>query len=397
MRIPPESIGFTLVLGLLAALPALSIDVSAPTLVLLPAALATTEAAAGATLSLFMAGFAAGQLLGGHQSDRRGRRPVLTTSLLLFTAAAGLCAAAQSAGQLVAFRLLQGIGAGSCSVLAFAMIQDLFAGQRARSKRSYVAVVFAIMPMVAPAIGVQLIGVGGWRATHGTLMLAGAALLAVTVAWVPESRVPRPAVAPPPKERRTGLSRWLHEERPFLRIAAVNAASYASLFAYIAGSPVVVIARMGFSPEAYAALFAATASTLAAGAWTNGWLARRNVEAVRAVDAAFAASALGCAGALWLAAAAPDTPAPLLPCLLAVFFCRGILAPNLQHLAIGDRKEGAGVASAILGVVQLLSAAVASAAVAALSPDWKTSGVIAVAASLGILASLLWFGLARDR
>ena len=175
MRIPPESIGFTLVLGLLAALPALSIDVSAPTLVLLPAALATTEAAAGATLSIFMAGFAAGQLLGGYLSDRRGRRPVLTASLLCFTLAAGCCAAAQSAGQLVAFRLLQGVGAGSCSVLAFAMIQDLFAGRQARSKRSYVAVVFAVMPMVAPALGVQLIGIGGWRATHGALMLAGAA------------------------------------------------------------------------------------------------------------------------------------------------------------------------------------------------------------------------------
>ena len=397
MRIPPESIGFTLVLGLLAALPALSIDVSAPTLVLLPAALATTEAAAGATLSIFMAGFAAGQLLGGYLSDRRGRRPVLTASLLCFTLAAGCCAAAQSAGQLVAFRLLQGVGAGSCSVLAFAMIQDLFAGRQARSKRSYVAVVFAVMPMVAPALGVQLIGIGGWRATHGALMLAGAALLAVTVAGVPESRMARLGAALPPKEHRAGMSRWLREERPFLRLAAVNAASYAGLFAYIAGSPVVVIARMKFSAEAYAALFAGTASTLAAGAWVSGWLARRNVEAVRAMDAAFAFSAVGCIGALSLVAGAWDTPALLLPGLLAVFFCRGILAPNLQHLAIGERKEDAGVASAILGVLQLLSAAAASAAVAALSPDWKTSGVIMAAAGLGLSASLLWFGLVRAR
>ena len=160
MRIPPDGVAFTMLLGSLAALPALSIDVSAPTLVLLPAALTMTEAAAGVTLSLFMAGFAVGQLLGGYVSDRRGRRPVLTASLLCFTLAAAGCAMSQSAGQLLAFRLLQGIGAGSCSVLAFAMIQDLFVGHRARSKRSYVAVVFAIMPMVAPALGIWLIAIG---------------------------------------------------------------------------------------------------------------------------------------------------------------------------------------------------------------------------------------------
>lgn len=397
MRISPESIAFTLVLGSLAALPALSIDVSAPTLVLLPVALRTTEAVAGATLSFFMTGFAVGQLFGGYLSDRRGRRPVLVASLLSFILAAGGCTIAQSAGQLVALRLLQGIGAGSCSVLAFAIIQDLFVGDQARSKRSYIAVVFAIMPMVAPALGVWLIEIGGWRATHGVLMLAGAALLGVTVAGIPESWTAHPSAGLLPNRHRSDLLCWLRGEQPFLRLAAVNAISYGSLFAYIAGSPVVIIARMQFSANAYAALFAVTASTLAAGAWVSGWLARHHVETVRAVNVAFAVSAVGCLGALWLAAGASDHPALQLSGLIALFFCRGIIAPNIQHLAIGKRKEDAGVASALLGVLQLLSGAMASAVVAALPPDWKTSGVIIVAAGLGLSASILWFGLVRTR
>jgi len=397
MRIPPESIAFTLVLGSLAALPALSIDVSAPTLVLLPAALRTTEAVAGITLSLFMAGFAIGQFFGGYVSDRRGRRPVLTASLLCFTLAATGCTVSQSAGQLLAFRLLQGIGAGSCSVLAFAMIQDLFTGHRARSKRSYVAVVFGIMPMVAPALGILLTEIGGWRATHAVLVLAGAALLIVTVAGVPESRTAHRGARLLPRGNWAGPWRWLSGERPFLQLAAVNAVSYGALFAYIAGSPVVVIARMKFSGGTYAALFAVTASTLAAGAWVSGWLARRDIETVRVMDAAFAASAVGCISGLLLVAGASDQPVLLLPGLIILFFCRGILAPNLQHLAIGKRTEDAGVASAILGVLQLLSGALASAAVAALSPDWKTSGVIVVAAGLGLAASILWFGIGRAK
>jgi DHA1 family bicyclomycin/chloramphenicol resistance-like MFS transporter len=397
MRIPPKSAAFTLVLGLLAALPALSIDVSAPTLVVLPAALGTSGTAAGVTLSLFMAGFAAGQLIGGYVSDRTGRRPVLIASLLCFTLAAAGCTASQSAAELLAFRLVQGIGAGSCSVLAFAMIQDLFTGDQARSKRSYVAVVFGTMPILAPALGVWLLDVGGWRATHGTLALAGAALWIVSLAGVAESRPAGLGAARPSAAERPGLWRWLRSEQPFLRLAAVNAVSYGGLFAYIAGSPVVVITEMKLPAGVYAALFAATASALGLGAWVSGWLARRHVATVRVLDAGFAISAVGCLGGLVLLADPLSRPALHLPGLLALFFCRGILAPNLQHLAIGGRREDAGVASATLGVLQLLSGALTSAAVAALNPEWKIRGVIAVAAGFGIAAAMAWFGIIHRR
>src|SRR4051794_41892826 len=75
MRIAPESFSFTVLLGLFAALPALSIDLSAPTLVELPAALATTATVAGLSLSLFMVGFAFGQFIGGGGSPPHRRRP----------------------------------------------------------------------------------------------------------------------------------------------------------------------------------------------------------------------------------------------------------------------------------------------------------------------------------
>ena len=390
MRIPPNSFAFTLVLGSLAALPALSIDVSAPALVLLPSALQTTETVAGVTLSLFMAGFALGQLAGGYVSDRKGRRPVLIPALICFTLAAAGCTLAQSAAQLLAFRLVQGIGAGACAVLAFAMIQDLFAGHGARSKRSYVATVFAVMPMVAPALGVWLMELGGWRATHGALALAGAGLLAVAAAGIPESRPARLGIAP-------RIGSWLspRSERSFLQLAVVNAISYGGLFAYIAGSPVVIIARMNLSSATYAALFALTASMLALGAWVSGWLARRDVDTLRVVDAGFAVSALGCLGGLALADDASEQPLLLLPGLVALFFCRGILAPNLQHLAVEKRTEDAGTASATLGILQLLSGALASVFVAALHPDWKTGGVITITAGLGLTATLAWFLLVR--
>ena len=77
MRIRPNSLGFTLLLGALAALPPLAIDMGLPALAAIGASLNTATAATGLTLSLFMAVFAIAQLVFGPFFDRYGRRPIL--------------------------------------------------------------------------------------------------------------------------------------------------------------------------------------------------------------------------------------------------------------------------------------------------------------------------------
>lgn len=395
MRIAPESFAFTMLLGLLAALPALSIDISAPTLVLLPKALDTSLTVAGLTLSLFMAGFALGQLGGGRLSDRSGRRPVLLTGLICFTMAGVACALATSGAALLAFRLVQGIGAGACSVIAFAMVQDLFEGDQARSKRSYVTMVFGIVPMFAPALGVWLVQFAGWRAVHGVLAVAGAVLLPIIWWGVPESIAvsrrgePRTAVAGPG----LGCRARLRDDRQFISFAAVNALSYGAVFAYIAGSPTVVIGQMGFSATIYAGLFACTAAALATGAWTSGRLSRYGFAAAGLLGPSLTIAA-GAALALiltcmCLAGVAAQTI--VVPLLLVILFSRGVTAPSLQHLAIERQRERAGTASAAIGVSQLVAGALTSAAVAVLLPDLKHLAIAAPMAALTAIAAALWW------
>ena len=73
MALRPTSLAFTFLIGALAALPPLSIDLGLPALGLLQDALDTTHAEAAATLSLFLAGFGVSQLFMGPLSDRYGR------------------------------------------------------------------------------------------------------------------------------------------------------------------------------------------------------------------------------------------------------------------------------------------------------------------------------------
>lgn len=399
MRLRPESFAFTLLLGVFAGLPALSIDLSAPTLVLLPAALDTNVTVAGLSLSLFMVGFAVGQFVGGRASDRRGRRPVLLFALLVYAASGVICALAASGLQLVAGRLLQGAAAGACSVQASAIVQDLFRGEAARRKQSYVTGVFSVLPMLAPALGAMMIVAWGWRSVHAVLAAAGLALCATVALLMVETR---PETAPRPGPHGTarpnvGTAGLLLRDPWFRVVAVANALSYGTVFAYIAGGPVVVMTQMGYAPAIYAAVFAATALALSAGAWTSAALGRRGLVTCNLVSAGLLLQA-GSTLALALACAGVHAcgPGVILPPLLATCFARGLVSPNMVHLGISSQREHAGFASALLGLTQLLVGAGASAVVAFLLPRYGLPGLAGPMAMSGCAAAVLWLTAARD-
>jgi DHA1 family bicyclomycin/chloramphenicol resistance-like MFS transporter len=390
LHIAPKSFAFTVVLGVLAALPALSIDISAPTLALLPQALGTSAILASMTLTLFMVGFALGQF-GGSLSDRLGRRPVLLTGLACYTLAGIACTMSESGGSLAVFRLIQGAGAGACSVLAFTMVQDLFEGNAARSKRSYVTVIFGAVPILAPALGSALTHLAGWRSVHGVLAIAGGALLMVAWFGVAESRpiLPGPATPTDRNDRRLRDGR-LRDDPGFIGIALANALSYGVIFAYIAGSPIVIIGQMGFSSGIFAATFACTAMALIVGAWTGGRLSRRNVPAASLLDPSLSVAAAATVTLTAISLSGITSGVILMPLLLVTMFTRGIIAPNLQHLAIERQRQRAGAASAAVGVSQILSGALASGAVAVLLPLLGPSAVAVPMAVFAAAAGAAW-------
>ena len=382
---------FAVLLGLFAALPALSIDISAPGLSMLPDALHTTTMIAALTLPLFLAGFAAGQLGGGILSDRRGRRPVLLAALACYTAATVACALAATGPEMVATRAIQGVGAGACSVQAFAMVQDLFEGTAARSMRSYVTVVFGLVPMLAPALGTALIELAGWRSVHAAMAGAAAVLLVVTYVGVAESRGMKPkavgsagAAAPQP----------LWADLTFLGYAATNALSYGCLFAYIAGSPIVMMGQLGYTARDFALMFALTAASLTTGAWASGRMAR---DGVSIGDLLWPGLTIGTVATVALAALTWEgvrNGTVLLPLLMLTSFARGLVAPNLQQLAIERRRHQAGVASAAIGTTQLLAGALASAAVAALLGPLGPFGMTLPMACVSLGALIVWAAVA---
>lgn len=392
LHIRPESLGFTIMLGLLAALPSLSIDISQPMLLDVQAQLHAPAGVVGLTITVFMLGFALGQFAGGPWSDQRGRRPVLLISLVVFIVAAVGCAGAGSAMSLLAWRFIQGVGSGACAVMAFTIIRDLFEGDAARAKRAYVIVVLGIAPLFSPALGAWVAGHLGWRLVYLLLAGGGVLLLLTVVVGLGESR-PVPVSQPP--RRLLGAYLEVMHDRRFMLLAWLNALSYGGIFAYIAGSPQVLMGTLAFTPTGYGVFFACTAAALTAGAFVSGRCTKAGVGPNALLWAglpAALASAAALAGVLHWGVL---SVAVVMPLLLVNMFCRGLTAPNAQHMALEPMREQAGTASAVVGVLQILVGAASSALVALLLPKMGPWGMGAVMAALSAASLLLWLRLTR--
>lgn len=362
----------------MAALPPLAIDMGLPALPPIERSLRASPAVAGQTLSLFLVGFAAAQLVLGPLSDRFGRRPVLLGGLALYTLAGIGCAAAPSALALVLWRLVEGMGAASGTVLAFAIVRDLFEGVAARVKLSYVSMVLGVAPIVAPALGAAVLPLAGWRGVYGALALAGLPLLAAVALWLGESRRPGPAASV------AGAYRAVLGDRRSVGFALANAASFGSMFAWISGSPLVLMGAMGVSARGYSLLFACTAGAILLGSWLNGWLAGRGVSARRLLHWSIAAQLAAAAALVALILAGPLSLLTLMPPLVVSTFCRGVIGPAAIHGAMEPLPHLAGVAAAALGCAQMATGAVASAGVALLYP---TLGPLAMAVVMLAMAA----------
>lgn len=151
------ALGFTMMLGPFA------IDTYLPAFPLIAAALGVTLHDVSLSISVYMMGFALGQLTGGALSDRYGRRRVLATGLAVFALASFGLAQVQSLEALLWGRLLQSVGGGWIGVSVPALVRDRVQGVQAAKLFSMIGMVAIVAPAIAPAIGALLLEVGGWR------------------------------------------------------------------------------------------------------------------------------------------------------------------------------------------------------------------------------------------
>ena len=375
----------TLVLGSLAALGPLSIDMYLPSFPTVARSLGTSVASVQLTLATYLGGLALGQIVYGPLSDRFGRRPPLLAGLALYVAAALACAAAPSLWVLAAARLAQALGGCAGIVISRAMVRDRFDVDDSARVYSSLMLVMGAAPILAPLVGGQVLAVAGWRAIFVVLAALAAALFAVVAVALPES-------LPLASRRRHGPGETLgafgaaFRHGSFVRLSLASGAIQAAMFAYISGSPFVFIELFGVRPERFGFIFGTNAAGLIAASQLNRWVAPRlGVTRALRVGVVAALVAYAC---LWLSVRAGAGLPFILPALFVGISSVGIVLPSGTAAAMAYFGAQAGSASAVLGVLQSTCGAAASTAVSALA-DGTARPMASAMLACAVLAAIL--------
>jgi DHA1 family bicyclomycin/chloramphenicol resistance-like MFS transporter len=343
-------LALALLLGGLASVGPLSLDMYLPGLPQLSGDLGASASATQLTLTACLAGLALGQLLAGPLSDRLGRRRPVLVGASLFAGATLACALAPSVEALIALRFLQGLGGAAGIVVGRAIVRDLYEGDAAARLFSSLMLVGGVAPIVAPVTGGLLLAVTDWRGVFVVLSAIAAALLVAAARRLPESLTAR-------TDRRGG-TRTVLRDRRFVAYALCSGLMMGAMFAYIAGSPFVLQTIYGLSPQVYSVVFAVNGLGIVAASYASRRLIGRATPA-RLLDAGVA---MGAAGAtLLVTGLAVDAPVEVvLVALTLVVSSIGLVNPNATALALADHPADAGAASALLGTAQFLIGAAAA-------------------------------------
>jgi len=322
------------------------------------------------TLTLYLIGMAACQLVYGPISDRVGRRPMLLFGLAIFVLASLMAALAPSIHVLIAARLLQAVGGAAGIVLARAMVRDVFDRETSASVISYITMAFVVAPMVAPALGGYIDVHGGWRVGFWLLAVLGAVVLAAAWRFLPETHVNRNA-AGSGMGLLTGAARLFTLPR-FRGYTLVLAFTSSVFFAFLGGAPHIMMDVLGRTPMEYGLWFI----TVSAGYMAGNFLSGRYTRAVGLDRMITAGCAITLAGGLLCFAAAITgllSPATLfLPMCLAALG-NGLTIPNGTAGAISVDQRLTGAAAGWSGFSQMACGAAASQLVGSLQDGWPTA------------------------
>ncbi|MFH2389174.1 purine nucleoside transporter PunC [Klebsiella aerogenes] len=232
--------GFLVWLGGLSVLGFLATDMYLPAFAAIQQDLNASAASVSASLSLFLAGFALGQLFWGPLSDRYGRKPILLAGLAIFALGCLGMLWVRDATLMLVLRFVQAIGVCAAAVTWQAMVTDYYPAQRTNRIFATIMPLVGLSPALAPLLGSWLLVHLEWQAIFATLFAITLLLM------LPAFRLK--AVVKPAGETQQKLTFMaLLRSREYSGNVLIYAACSASFFAWLTGSP-FILHEMGYGP-----------------------------------------------------------------------------------------------------------------------------------------------------
>ncbi|EMV2848540.1 Bcr/CflA family multidrug efflux MFS transporter [Escherichia coli] len=224
----------------LSVLGFLATDMYLPAFAAIQADLQTPASAVSASLSLFLAGFAAAQLLWGPLSDRYGRKPVLLIGLTIFAFGSLGMLWVENAATLLVLRFVQAVGVCAAAVIWQALVTDYYPSQKVNRIFATIMPLVGLSPALAPLLGSWLLVHFSWQAIFATLF-AITVVLILPIFWL------KPTTKARNNSQDCLTFTDLLRSKTYRGNVLIYAACSASFFAWLTGSP-FILSEMGYSP-----------------------------------------------------------------------------------------------------------------------------------------------------
>ena len=369
------------ILGSLATVSPLAIDLYLPAFPELARDFKTTQAQLALSVTGYFIGMALGQILYGPFLDRFGRKPPLYAGLFLFILASLGCVFAPSLEVLIIFRFFQALGGSVAWVAAVAMVRDFFPISESARIFSLLVLILGVSPLLGPTVGGFISAQWGWRSVFVALIAVAVFIVLLLRFFLPEGQKADASVR---LRLRPIVKIFLGilKEPAFYTYAFSSAFSFATLFIYVAASPTVFMEFYGLSPKSYSLIFALLSVGFIASSQLNVVVSRVvksetifRIALLAQIVAALVFLSAALAGWLNLYA----TFVLLFICLAAI----GFNNPNATALALAPFTRNMGSASALLGFIQIGVAGFSSAGIGL----FATKGVTAMAGLIALTAA----------
>ncbi|MFB2726723.1 MFS transporter [Shewanella mangrovisoli] len=217
--------------------------------------LGATEAQLHIAFSVYLAGMATTMLFAGSLADRIGRKPITLFGALLFALASYFAARSQSSDLFLIARFVQGVGAGCCYVVAFAILRDVLDDKRRAKVLSMVNGVTCIIPVIAPVIGHLIMLRFQWPSLFYTMAVMGLLVFGLCLFVLRETY----SKASFHSQTLPRVQAESFKQGFFISRVVITTLGVTTILSYVNVSPMLIMGQMGFDRGQYSNTMAMTA------------------------------------------------------------------------------------------------------------------------------------------
>lgn len=342
-----------ILLGLLAFLGPLNIDMYLPSFPGIASDLQTSATLVQSSLTACLLGLALGQLVIGPISDARGRRKPLLIATFLFAAASTLCALSPNIFILIAARFLQGFTASAGVVLSRAVVRDVFSGKELTKFFALLMVINAVAPMIAPIAGGAILSFesASWRSIFYALCFIGL-FIVIIVGWKLKETLPQDMRIPSSIGASVKTMGSLMTDRSFIGYALVVGFIHGGSFAYVSGTPFIYQEIYGVSPQTFSILFGINGIAIITGSFIIGRFS--GIVSEKSLLQAAVVISLTATSILLMMTIMKGPLATLVISIFIYMITIGMVITSTFTLGMAKQGHRAGSASAVLGMLPLL-------------------------------------------